>query len=80
MAHRASTSAAGTAAAAKDPLRQIQMEAGRVAKFAGIWAKKAKIVLRGDTARLVKGTRKALVKGGQAMMACAGDGASSNER
>ena len=80
MAHRASTSAAGTAAAAKDPLRQVQMEAGRVAKFAGIWAKKAKIVLRGDTARLVKGTKKALVKGGQAMMACAGDGAGSNER
>ena len=64
MAHRASTSAAGTAAAAKDPLRRVQMDAGRVAKFAGIWAKKAKIVLLGDTARLMKGTKKALLKGG----------------
>ena len=79
MLHRASTSAADTAAAAKDPLHQIQMGAGRVAKYAGIWARKAGIVLCGDTTRLVKGARKALVKGGQAMMACSGAGASSNE-
>ena len=76
MLHRASTSAADTAAAAKDPLHQIQKGAGRVAKYAGIWAKKAGVILRGDATRLVKGN--ALVRGGQAMMACSGAGSSSN--
>ena len=80
MLLRASTSAADTAAAAKDPLHQIQKGAGRVAKYAGIWAKKASVILRGDATRLVKGTGKALVRGGQAMMACSRTGSSSNGR
>ena len=80
MLHRASMSTADNAAAVKDPLHQIQMGAGRVAKYAGIWAKKAGIVLRGDATRLVKRMGKALVKGGQAMMACSRAGSTSNKR
>ena len=80
MLVRASTSAADHAAAVKDPLHQIQMGAGRVAKYAGIWAKKAGVILRGDATRLVKRTGKALVKGGQAMMACSRAGSNSNEQ
>ena len=75
MPHRASTSVAD-AATVNDPLRQIQMRAGRVAKRAGIRARRAGSILRDDATRLVKGAGKALIKGGQAMMACSGAGTS----
>ena len=80
MLARASTSAADAAPAAKDPLIQIRRGAGRVAKFARIWARKAGVILRGDATRLVKGTGKALVKGGQAIVACSGTGSDPDGR
>ena len=80
MLVRASTSTADTAPAAKDPLLQIRKGAGRVAKYARIWARKAGVILRGDATRLVKGTGKALVRGDQAMVACSRAGSGSNGR
>ena len=74
MLVRASTLTADTAGepAAKETLIQLRRRAGCVAKIGRTWARKAGVVLRGDATRFVKGAGKALVKGGQAIMACFG--------
>ena len=74
MLVRASTSTADTVRepAAKETLIQLRRRAGCVAKIGRTWARKAGVVLRGDATRFVKGAGKALVRGGQAIVACSG--------
>ena len=82
MLVKASTSTADTAGepAAKETLIQLRRRAGCVAKIGRTWARKAGVVLRGDATRLMKGAGKALVKGGQAIVACSGTSSNPDGR
>ena len=56
----------------RGPLTRLRKGAGQVVKDGGQWVKKAGTVLREDGSRLARGAGKALKKGKQVVLACAG--------